>query len=330
MITLLLLAGGIGGLLLSALFSGFETAAYTLNRVRLRLYDETGRPAARTLARLMERSDDVVLMAMLGTVVADYLISICVAAVLVQGAVQNVAAIELYTTLIVTPAVLVLGAMIPKEWFRREVDRLMYPLAPVLLVCVRLAQATGVVWLFRALMRGLFRWVDPARAAREEPVYSRAGTLRMLREGAVGGKLTRFQLDLFERVMNLSNVRVGNVMIPRQRAAMLPEDVSRDDFMRIAKLAHLSRYPLFRGDPRHIVGIVSVFDLLASEDQRLVKDHAHPPFFLRANEPVPAALLKLQQARQAMAVVQDAAGHCVGILTIKDLVEEVVGELEVW
>jgi putative hemolysin len=312
-----------------ALASGSETGVYCLDHVRLRVACEQRDPAALRLERLVRDPQTVVISALVGTNVADYVATACVVALLLDAAVHEGRA-ELYATAIVTPLLLVVGGIIPKDWFRRESNRLMARLSGLLWLWVRLLQAVGIVAVLHALPRALLRWLAPGRAEAEPDVLPRARTLHLLREGAARGGLTHVQRDLIERVLNLSSVRVSDVLIPRNRAVLVPQDIARDDFLRIARMAHFSRVPTYRGDPRHIVGIVNVYDVLTDRDSKPVADHARPPVTLAEYMHVSAALLKLQRARQAMAVVLDRSGSCVGILTVKDLVEEIVGDLEAW
>lgn len=329
MITTLLLVGLLAAVVLSGLFSGSETGVYCLNPVRLRVASEQGDAAARRLERLMRRPEDLVITLLLGTNLADYVATACTTALLLNAAVSESWA-EIYTTAIVTPLIFVFGGIVPKDWFRRESNRLMPRLSGTVLVCLRVAQATGLVRLLRGLTRALIRSIDPRGAAREADLLPRARALRLLREGAARGGLTLLQRDLIERVLNLADVRVGDVMISRRRAAIVPLDIPRDDFLRIARMAHFSRLPVHEGDPRRIVGIVNVYDVLTDRERKPVSAHVRPPLVLPAHISVSAALLNLQRARQTMAIVQDGSGHCLGILTLKDLVEEIVGDLEAW
>ncbi|MBU0641162.1 MAG: DUF21 domain-containing protein [Planctomycetes bacterium] len=324
-----LLAGLIAALALSAFCSGTETGIYCLNRVRLRLLSDREEPAARRLAGLMERPQELVIAALLGTNIADYCATVCVTALLLRSVASESAA-ELYATAILTPLILVFGGIMPKDWFRRDSDRLMYRLALPLAVFARLIRATGVVWLLRQLTRTLVRRIDPRHAAQEASLLPRARTLRLLHEGAARGGLTLFQRETIERVMNISQVRVGSVMIHRQRAATVPIDIGRDDFLRIARMSHFSRLPVWRDDPKRVVGIVNVYDVLSDDEQHAPADLLREALFLQPADSVPAALLELQQARQAMAIVRDRFDNCIGILTVKDLVEEIVGDLEAW
>ena len=136
--------------------------------------------------------------------------------------------------------------------------------------------------------------------------------------------------EMIQRVMGISRVRVENVMIPRRRSVMVPQNTTREDFLRVARMAHFSRLPVWGSSPANVVGIVNAYDVLTDEAARPIRDHVADALVLRPHDTVPAALLKLQQARQAMAVVCDRADNCIGILTVKDLVEQIVGELEAW
>ncbi len=329
MIDLILIAGALAALVLSGACSGAETGVYSLNRVRLRVRAERNDPEARRLAALMTHPESLVATALLGTNVMDYLVAACVTAVLLRATVSSGGA-ELYATAICTPLVLVLGGIIPKDWFRRDSDRLMYRLAFPLQAALALVRITGLAALLNLLSRRLMRLSDPERAARGDNVLPRARMLGLLQEGAVRGGLSRFQRDVIERVLNISNVRAGGVMIPLARVASVPVDVSRDDFLRVARMAHFSRLPVWRGQPGNVVGIVNVYDVLTEERPVPLAEHVRPPLVLGPADSVPAALVRLQQGRQAMAIVRGRAGQCIGILTVKDLVEEIVGDLEAW
>lgn len=328
MITTLLIAGAVLSVALSGLFSGTETGIYCLNRVRLRLHSEQGRPSARRVDALLRRPNDLIITVLIGTTIADYCASVCVAALLLRAVTGRQA--EIYTAMIMTPMIFVFGNAIPKNWFQRGSDRFMYPLSWILERIVQAARLTGAIWILGRLTRLVVRIVDPSGAARREDVLPRAITLHILREGAARRGLTAAQSDMIERVMRLSEVRVGRVMIPRQRAAIIREDISRDDFLRIASMAHFSRFPMSRGGETRMCGVVNAYDVLTDEQQRPVREYARATIELRPDEPVSAALVKMQNARQAMAIVVDRSGECLGVLTIKDLVEEIVGDLAAW
>jgi putative hemolysin len=317
------------GLVLSGLFSGAETGVYSLNRVRLRVRSEQGAPRARRLARLMERPDEIVITVLVGTNLADYICSISIAAlVMLAGAPLHLS--DLYAAAIGTPLVLVFGGIIPKDIFQRHADRLMYALSGPLLVCRQATRMVGASWLLRTVPRLILGALRHGGGQGDADLLPRVRMQRLLHEGAARGGLTRFQRDTIERILSLSRVSVGRVMVPLARAAVVPEHIARDDFLRIARMAHFSRLPVWRDHPASMIGIVTIFSVLTDPQQRPIAAHVRPAVVLRADETVPAALLKLQQSHEFMAIVTDRRGRCVGLLTLKDLVEEIVGDLEAW
>ncbi len=328
-IALLLAVGALVGVVMSAFFSGAETGIYCVNPVRTRVASEQNRPGARRLADLLERTDDLVITCLIGTNLADYITTVCATVLLLRAAVSESQA-ELYATVILTPTILVFGGVVPKDWFRRRSDHLMLAMARPLIACVRLFSAVGLIWFFRSLSQGLLHRIDSRRAKDATGIMPRVQTLRLLREGAAHGALTQYQRDVMERVMQLSSVRVASVMIPRARAALIPHDIARDDLLRIARMAHFSRLPVFEGHASRVVGILSLFDVLTDEHERPLSEWIRAPLRLPANITVAGALVRLQEARNTMAIVENRANECVGILTVKDLVEEIVGDLEAW
>ena len=131
-----LLAGAVLALLLSAFFSGTETGIYCLNHVRLSVRAARRDVRAVRLRLLMHRPQDLVITTLLGTNVADYLATVFVTALLLHLSVaENLA--EVYATVVLTPLILVFGGVMPKDWFRRESDHLMYACATPLAWCRR-------------------------------------------------------------------------------------------------------------------------------------------------------------------------------------------------
>ena len=324
-----LIIGAIVALALSAFFSGTETGVYCLNHVRLNVRAAQKHPGARRLTALMQRPQELIVTTLVGTNVADYLATVCVTAALLQFAAARDLA-QIYATAILTPLILVFGGVIPKDWFQRQADRLMYPLALPLTWCRRAVRWIGLMWVLTRLTERLTRWIDPSGVAAETNLLPRARIRRLLSEGAVSGGLSAFQRDTLERVMNISRVRLANIMVPRRRTAIVPIDIPREELLRIARMAHFSRLPVYRDDPRRIVGIVNVYDVLTDRQEKPVADYIRDVTALPATDTVPAALLKLQRAREVMGIVTDRSGNCLGLFTMKDLVEEIVGDLEAW
>ena len=158
----------------------------------------------------------------------------------------------------------------------------------------------------------------------------RAEVTGLLREGGAYGALTMEQTKIIERVMNLSEVRVGSIMVPRRKVTVIPLDITRSDFLKVISSRKYSRLPVTRRDGNRVVGIVNVHHVLADEAGFSIERHMQRPLTLRANGSAANALVQLQQTEQTMAFVADPRRGDVGIVTLKDVVEEIFGELSAW
>ena len=329
MTEVLLLIGCIVALGLSAFFSGTETGVYCLNHVRLHLRCSQNDRRALRLTELMRNPRELLITTLVGTNIADYLATVCFTAFLLHLALPEEYA-EVAATLILTPMILVFGGVVPKDWFQREADKLMYPLSEALTGCHRMVRWTGLMFLLDRLSKFLIRRIDPSGVTEETDLLPRARIRRLLSEGAASGGLSEYQRTTLERVMNLSRVRLANVMIPLQRAATVPIEISRAELLRITRMAHFSRLPVYRGASHNVIGFVNVYDVLTDREEKPIKDYIQPVAKLLATETVPKALLKMQKDRQVMGIVVNQSGRSLGLFTMKDLVEEIVGDLEAW
>jgi CBS domain containing-hemolysin-like protein len=329
MIAALSLLAALLCLLASGFYSGSEMGFYCASRIRARLRAEReSSPGARSLIRLVKNPQETVLGILLGTNLANYLMTVSAAALLAQGMGVPPHRVEFYTAAILSPLIFVVGDVVPKNWFQIESDRLMYRSAPVLRASVLAFRWCGALPLLHGLIRVLSRLLG--QSGREEWAGPRGEVIGLLREGAAQGALTEEQADIVDRVMNLSNVRVGAIMVPRRLVVSLPVDADRAVFERIVRRYEFSRLPVLARDRRQVVGIVNVHDVLADESRAGLGAWMKPPLRIRARDSAASALVQLRRAHATMAVVTDPRRGFVGILTLKDVVEEVFGELPAW
>jgi len=329
MTTVLWLAIAVFFLAASGFYSGSEMGLYCLNRVRLRLRAE--RPDARdarSLSRLADRQQETVLGILLGTNLANYLLTVATAALLAGALGIQGNRAEFYTAAILSPLIFVLGDVVPKNWFQIEADRLMYKSAGPLRLTIALFRATGILRLLRAVTRASARLAG--HDERGEWHGPRGEVIGLLREGAAEGALTEEQARIVERVMNLSTVRVGAILVPRRQVAAVPIDADRRRFEQIVRGHNYSRMPVVDRDRRTVLGIVNVYDVLADETGSGPRAWMREPITITARDSAASALVQLQRARATMAIVTDPHRGFVGIVTLKDVVEEIFGELPAW
>lgn len=147
-------------------------------------------------------------------------------------------------------------------------------------------------------------------------------------EGHASGVLTHLQSVMAQRVMNIAHVTLANVMIPMAKVVKADGNIGEESLRRLIGEQNHSRLPLIDAAGQ-VAGIVDIYDVLAAEGPVDLANLASKPLVLPADLTITEALYRMQRAGASMAVVADAGRHG-GIVTIKDLVGQIVGELEAW
>ncbi len=329
MSTLVYLLAALLFLLGAAFYSGCEMGLYSLNRLRLRLrLAREGDRRAGLLLDLAQQREKAVLAILLSQNVMNYLLTAAASVVIMRATGAADRRAELYTAAILSPLTFVFGDVVPKNWFQVQANRLMYPAATLLAFSVGLFRRTGLIWL----LDGMNRLVARLTGHEDLPEWrgARGEIVGLLREGAAEGTLTEEQTRMIERVMNLSTLRAGEVMIPRARVVTIPHDADRRAFERLVREHDYSRLPVIGPDRRSVTGIVNIYDVLSDESAGGLTRWVRPPLLIDASTTTAAALLQLRSASEPLGVVIDRRRGFVGILTPKDIVEEIFGELTAW
>ncbi|HVP14918.1 MAG TPA: CBS domain-containing protein, partial [Terriglobales bacterium] len=156
--------------------------------------------------------------------------------------------------------------------------------------------------------------------------------LRMLvEETAEAGMMPSDQAEYVRNVFRLSGKRVRDVMLPRERVVTLSLHASPEDVLETCRETAHTRMPVWEGNPDNIVGIVNtknLFHLFSQYRTVLLEDAMYPPIIADPDQSVGRLLTVFRRERRPMAVVRDSAGHFLGIVTLEDILEEIVGEIE--
>ncbi len=325
------IVGCLVAIVLSGVYSGAETGVYSLNTTRLRINAHEGQSSAIRLQRLMQDRTGLLFTSLVGTNIANYMAPFCLTVVFAQtldisGQVERDRMAELYTTLILTPTVFIFGEIVPKNIFHLNADALMRRISGFIQLTHVACRATGLLLIQRQITRVVIGFLRKGKGPLGV-MPARAEVYHMLRESAAEGTLSVAQSSMVERIHRLNTMCVRDVMVPLKAVVMAEHDQTRADLeSRLAKTRY-SRMPVYETERRHVVGIVHIIDILNADPGVEMKTLARATSRISGDTSVFESLGTLQREYGRMAIVLNGRGECIGIATIKDLVEEIVGEL---
>ena len=170
----------------------------------------------------------------------------------------------------------------------------------------------------------------PAQS-KEQLVHSVDELTLLVEETEEAGAMASDQASYVRNVFELSDKRVRDVMVPREKVVTLSLSASEETILETARESAHTRMPVWEESPEHIVGIVNtkdLFHLFSLKGLVILMDAMYPAIFADPEMPVARLLQVLRREKRAMAVVRDGEGHFLGIATLEDILEEIVGEIE--
>ncbi len=165
----------------------------------------------------------------------------------------------------------------------------------------------------------------------EQTVHSADEIDRLVEQGEVAGVIPTDEASYVRNVFELSDKKVADIMIAREKVAVLSLTATEDDILEIARETAHTRMPVYDGEVDNIVGVVNTKDLFHVFSLRglvILMDAMYPATFVVPDMPVARLLARLRREHRQMAVVKNAAGRFEGIVTLEDILEEIVGEIE--
>jgi len=301
---------------LSGFFSGAEIALVSADRLKLRTDAERGRRGAALALKMLGQPTRMLGTCLIGT----NLCAISLATLGTQVALDHTDLHPSLAFLVVVPFTLTLGEMVPKAVYQYHADSIVpYLVFPLRLLSWIFAPA---LWLFEAIAR-LAGGADHG----ERPV-SRAGILLLL-DASDDPNLSAADKAMIRRVFAFTEAVVEDAMVPLIHVVAVPETMSCGEAVeQMIKSGH-SRLPVYRERVDDMTGVILHQDLMNTADWSLpVSEIARTPLFVPETKRVDHLLLDLRRARIRMAVAVDEYGGSVGIITVEDLLEEIVGDIE--
>ncbi len=309
-------------LLVTALFSAAEMSFIAANRLRLRHLAEAG---SRNAARYLEsfrQPERLLSTAMMGVTIAHIVASSAATWALVPH-VGGAAA--LIVTLALTPIMLVFGEVIPKAVAREWATAIILRLFQVVEVASKIL--APLAWSANALVSGALRLFGYRRTSTRQFV-SREELKLLLQMEPEEADVTTSEAEMIDKIFDLGETTVREVMVPLVEVAALPETATPDECVRLITERGYSRIPIYADRIFNLVGVVTAMDLLrrgaAITDARSLM---RPAPYVPETKRIDDLLREMQKARVQLSVVVDEYGASVGIVTVEDIVEQIVGEI---
>jgi putative hemolysin len=314
---------------LQAFFAASEIALVSADELKVRAEGERGSVPARTLHWLLERRDRLLAL----TLTTNNLATVVAAVTLTAFLHDLKPHLSFWAPFILAPITLVLGESIPKLLTLRNPLRFARLAAPALrIMAIVLAPLLFVETLFSRVLR----WIAGVPSEAESVFLEREDLVRLLhrRPADATAPLSKDAIlpaesRMISRIFRFSRADARKVVVPLVRVDAIPQDLTLAGAIEAVRRVGYSRLPVFSHRITDIVGVVHVFDLLQAPDlTRPVAEIMRPVSYFPESMPLDEVLLALQRTGENLAVIVDEYGGAAGIITMEDLLEEVVGEIE--
>ncbi len=308
-------------IILSAIFSGTETAYSSASRIRLKNLAYGGKKTAKVAVKIIDKYDNALTAILIGNnVVNIFSASLATVVFTAKFGPQSVAA----STLVMTVLVLIFGEILPKSFAKDYAERvclvMAYPLNALMTVM------TPFIWLFTKLKSVLVRIFGSKKKA---PTVTEEELIHMIEEIEGEGVLEQQESDLVRSALEFDETTVEEILIPRVNVAAIDKNDSMENIKDCFLNSPYSRFPVYDGTIDNIIGTLHQNDFfnMYLNGQKDISKLLKKPLFVSEYQKISDTLKAIQREKVHMAIVIDEYGGTSGIVTLEDIIEELVGEI---
>ena len=305
----------------SAFFSASETAFSSLNQIRLKSRADDGdRTAARVLA-MSEQYDKLLSTILIG----NNIVNIAAASIgtIIFTKMLGAERGATVSTMVLTIVVLIFGEVTPKSLAKEMPETIATAVAPVLSLLMLVL--TPLTWLFTQWKRLLSHFVHSS----ESDTITEGELMTMVSEAENDGELTDRESELIRSAIEFDDVEVEEILTPRVDVVAVEDDISLEELAQTFAESGYSRLPVYHGTIDNIIGVVHEKDFYIARLKKATKidDLVAPTLYTTGSTQISQLLRTLREQHHHMAVVVDEYGGTEGIITLEDILEELVGEI---
>ncbi len=307
--------------ILSAYFSATETAFSTFNRIRLKGLAEDGNKRAALVLKMAEDYDKLLSTILVGNNIVNILLT-TVATIFFANRIANEDFAAAVSTVVTTVVVLVFGEISPKSLAKQSADRFVMATAPLLRGVTWLLTPINFIFsLWKRLLSLLFKTTDDDVVTEEE-------VLTIVDEAEQDGSLGEQESDLIRQVIAFNDREAVDILIPRVEVTAVPVDATFAQLGEAFSESGFSRLPVYEETIDRVVGVVYHKDYYRELKQKPTpKTLMKPAVFVPPTVKIRLLLRQLQEEKSHIAIVTDEYGGTLGIVTMEDILEELVGEI---
>jgi len=313
-------------LLLSAFFSASETALVAISKIRVKKLINEGKEGAEEIHELKKDPDALLTTILIG----NNLVNIAASAIATSLAIERFGSLGIgIATGVMTLVILTFCEIFPKTLAARNPETISLIVSkPIRLLVWIFRPAVKVFTLMTVAVRRLLGWTPSsvAETVTEEEVKT------LLDIGEEEGVFDEDEKEIIERVFELDDITAADIMTPKEDMVCVPADSSLSEAIEVIKTHGYSRIPVYEGSSDNIIGILYAKDLLThacdSRNNNLnIRARLKPPYFVDYRTKVDALLREFQRGKFHMAIVVDETARPVGLVTLEDVLEELVGNI---
>ena len=303
---------------MSAFFSASETAYTSLNRVRVKSLANAGNRRAEKVLALAEKYDKLLSGILVGNNIVNIL-SASLATVLFVNLMGSKGVSV--STAVMTVLVLMFGEIAPKSIAKEHPEELAFAFYPVLNLIIKIL--TPVIYLTTLWQKLIYRIFKPA----DDHGITEEDLITIVEEAESGGEIDAHESELIRSAIEFNDLTVEDILTPRVDMTAVSVDDSMADIARAFEESGYSRIPVYDDSIDDIVGILHEKDFYTLREGQSIRDIMTPPLCVVPTTQLAVLLKLLQKTKNHMAVVMDEYGGVLGIATMEDVLEELVGEI---
>ena len=309
-------------LTLSGFFSSAETAMVSVSKIRLRTLEEEGNKKAALALKILENQSKMLSAILIG----NNLVNTSAASIASLIAYSFGGAAVSIATFIITFLILVFGEITPKTWATINADKLAIAYAPIILLLMKVL--TPVIWFVNLFSSGILKLMGIQNSNKN--ISMTESELRTIVDVShEEGVIEEDEKDMINKVFDLGDAKAKDVMVPRVHVAFADVNSTYNELIDIFKEYKFTRLPVYEDTTDNVIGTINMKDLLLFEDKAnfQVRNILREAYFTYEYKNISELLVEMRDAKFNIAIVLDEYGETAGIITLEDILEEIVGEI---